>query len=176
MVTPSKGKLKSWKQKAHAYFHKFMMNPHSEHSIGLGFAIGTFINIIPLFGLSIIIALLIMLLFRKVNRVSLLAALAFWNPFTLPPVYVASGFLGVLLMNRVPFLQQLVERIPLPSWNLPFLSSFLSAGWKFLLGNMILAVLLTIGSYWATRLLVRWYRQEQEQHTIWRMDNGKKLL
>ena len=176
MATPSKGKLKSWKEKAHAYFHKFMMNPHSEHSIGLGFAIGTFINVIPTFGLSIILALIIMLLFRKVNRVSLLAALVFWNPITLPPVYVASGFLGVFLMDWIPFLQQLVEKIPLPAWNIPFLSSFFSTGWKFLLGNAVLAVVLTIGSYWATRLLVRWYRREQEQHTILRMDGGKKLL
>ncbi len=151
------------KERGKLYLHELMSNPHSEHSVGLGFAIGTFINIIPTFGISILIALLIMLLFKKVNKISLVAALAFWNPLTLAPVYVASYQTGKVLFDFVPLLGRALEILPRFQYSLPWFDGIYDVSGRFIFGNVLLAICISLGSYVMVRSLTRWYRRKKEQ-------------
>ncbi|MBA3064624.1 DUF2062 domain-containing protein, partial [Candidatus Woesearchaeota archaeon] len=52
----------------------------SPHSIALGFAIGTFIAILPTLGFTYLIAIIVMLVYAKESKIALFGALLLWNP------------------------------------------------------------------------------------------------
>ena len=74
----------------------------SPHSIALGFAIGTFIAISPTFGLGIFIGLFIIFIFKKISKISLLIALAIWNPLTLLAVHPINYKIGNFILSNAP--------------------------------------------------------------------------
>lgn len=67
----------------------------SPHQIALSFAVGTFIELLPAFGLKTMISLGVLTAFRSLNRLALLAAIALWNSFLLAPIYGVSYSLGI---------------------------------------------------------------------------------
>ena len=82
-------KLKKWVQEA-------IEERTDPHDIALGFALGLFIGILPTPGIGIVLCLL-MVLFFKVNKLSILAGFALINPVTLPFILAAILFIGTTL-------------------------------------------------------------------------------
>ena len=135
------------------HFHEFMKTDTSEHSVALGFAIGTFINIVlPIPGINILVALFIFFLFKKVNKFSLFVALVVWNAFTLLPVYYLSYKIGNFLFASTP----------IAKYNIVILNQIYNFSRRYLIGNVILAFIISPLSYFIVKKIVRVYREEKK--------------
>jgi uncharacterized protein (DUF2062 family) len=111
----------------------------SPQSIALAFAVGTFISVLPTPGLNLVLATLLASLFKQLNRTGLLAAIAVWNAFVVAPIYVLSHKVGA---------------------SLPILSGHnLAIG--FLVGNMLLAVVITAVSYLVVQSGISRYKTQK---------------
>lgn len=106
-------------------------------TIALGFAIGTFLAILPLFGMSIVLGFGVVVLWKSISKIALFAALAIWNPLTLIPVYLASIKIGDAIFGAAPVLE----------FELTFMENAFHFSRRFLVGNLLMAVFLTIASY-----------------------------
>ena len=110
----------------------------SPQSIALAFAIGTFISVLPTPGLNLVLATLLASLFKQLNRTGLLAAIAVWNAFVVAPIYVLSHKVGT---------------------SLPILSNQnLAIG--FLVGNLLLALVITAVSYLIVQMGISRYKKQ----------------
>ena len=69
------------------------------HQIAMSFAVGTFIEILPAFGLKTLISVGVLSAFRSMNRLALLAAIALWNSFLIAPIYGMSYALGIKFLK-----------------------------------------------------------------------------
>jgi len=119
----------------------------SPHSIALGFAIGSFIAIMPTPGFNLLLGLLIAVVFRKVNRISLFAAIFFWNPLFTASLIPPSLKIGGFLFSNTPSVDV----------DITLFSRIFHFTQKFLVGISILALLLSVASYAAIRLLAEAY-------------------
>ncbi|PIR53163.1 hypothetical protein COU76_02660 [Candidatus Peregrinibacteria bacterium CG10_big_fil_rev_8_21_14_0_10_49_10] len=137
------------RQKVHSYLYQVNAVKSSEHAIALGFAIGSFLAIIPLFGLSVLFAMLVVLLYKDVNKLALFGAIAFWNPFTLIPVYYASFEIGDFLFGNAPIIE----------YDLTFADHVFSFTRRFLAGNALLAFGLSCLAYTLMRCYVKYVRK-----------------
>ena len=94
--------LRRVKEKLKRHFHEVARSRKSSHSIALGFAVGTFISILPTPGLNLILGLLVALIYEKINKYSLVISIFFWNTLTLSPIYILSFKIGDLLFGDLP--------------------------------------------------------------------------
>jgi len=152
MINISKMQKEKIKEKIKKHFHEIMKVKHSDHSIALGFAIGTFISILPTPGLSILLGLLVVLIFKKVNKFSLFIGLIVWNTFTLIPIYWMSYKIGDLLFGSVPVVK----------YNIVLLDNIYNFSRRFIVGNFILALIISPLSYFITKKLVKLYRKKKK--------------
>ena len=129
------------------HFIEVLKIKKSPHSLALGFAIGTFISIIPTPGLNILIGLLILTIFPKVSKLSLLGAIFFWNPVLTIPIYTLAYKLGDIIFSNEPIIR----------FNIVFLDYVYNLSRRLLLGSLILATFFSILSYFIVRILVRKY-------------------
>ncbi len=149
--------LTRWKNKLVEYIKEVLQPKHTPHSIALGFAIGTFIGILPLPGIHLLLAALIALTYKKVNKLAIFIGIFFWNPITLPVIYYLSYKIGDLLFASTPVVD----------YEFSFLEQIYHITRRFLLGNVILAVGASIISYFLVRKGVQEYQQKnQEQPEI----------
>mgnify|MGYP003349229948 CR=1 FL=1 len=114
-------------------------------AIAAGFSVGTFVSILPEPGFSVFIAFIIVLIFKRISKIAIFVAMAFWNPVTLIPVYVASYELGRFLLKGVA-----TEEYTMSVLNRVYYFSN-----DFLLGNLIVAVVLSIVFYGLTFAVVK---------------------
>ncbi len=120
----------------------------SPHSIALGFAIGTFIAILPTLGFTYLIAIIVMLAYAKESKIALFGALLLWNPFVLFPIYTLSYRLGDFILKGSPAI-----------YPLQGIEQFRYSTLKFLAGNFIIAVFFSVTSYFIIRKLVSYSRK-----------------
>jgi len=108
----------------------FITANHEPKQIALGVAIGVFIGISPLYGLQTAIALLIVLLMPKINKVSVILG----TQISLPPIYIF-----ICLINHR--IGKFVLRKPCSPLSLPALGDFTR-------GNLIDTFMsLSVGSF-----------------------------
>ena len=121
------------------------------HSIASGFAIGTFISILPLPGFNILIATALVLMFKRISKIAIFVAMAIWNPITLIPVYYSSYQLGILIFkNR-----------PTEEFNLSILNRVYYFTNDFIIGNIILSFVIALISFYITFDIVKFYREKK---------------
>ena len=135
-------------KKIKEHFKEVLGIKTSPHSIALGFAIGTFIAILPTFGFTYLIAIIVMLVYAKESKIALFGALLLWNPFVLFPVYTLSYRLGDFILTGSPAI-----------YPLQGIEQFRYATLRFLVGNFIIAVLFSLTSYFIIRKLVSYSRK-----------------
>ena len=129
-------------------FYELACTNTSEHDIALGFAIGTFISItIPVVGF--LVGLAIAAVFKKINKLSLLGSIVLWNPFFLIPIYALSYEIGNLFFDSPP----------VTVYNIKIINHIINFSKRYLLGNIILAVTISIASYFMVRFAVIEYRK-----------------
>ncbi|MBU0979625.1 MAG: DUF2062 domain-containing protein [Nanoarchaeota archaeon] len=133
------------------HFHEVLKTKKSAHSIALGFAIGTFIAVLPTFGFGLLVGFLIILIFKRVNKFSLIGAFIIWNPLTLALLYYLSYELGNLLFGPKP----------LVNIDLTIFEQAYHFTLRFLVGNAILAVIFAVTSYFLVRKIVMSYQKRE---------------
>jgi uncharacterized protein (DUF2062 family) len=121
---------------------------HTPREIAGSFAVGTFITMLPTLGTGFLLFLVIVAVTNRVSKLALFASVLVFNPVVKWGVYVASFALGALLLG------------PVESASRTAVS--LNAGpdilVRLVVGNLILAILATVGSYAAVYRLVVRYR------------------
>lgn len=138
-----------WKEKLKNYALDIFTEKTTPHSIALGFAIGTLISILPTPGFNLLLALLVSVISKKVNQVSLFIGVLFWNPLTAPVIYYLSYKLGDLIFGATPIIM----------YDISFMEQVYQFTRRFLVGNILIAVAFTIISYF----LVRWGATEYQE-------------
>ena len=128
----------------------------SPHSIAAGFAMGTFIAVLPTFGFGILIGLLVLIIFKKISKLSLLVSFAFWNPFVLLSLYPLSYTIGDFILGD----------LPVRMYNIPILNQVFVHSKIFLVGSFILALILSIISYILILILAYKYQKKQLEPLI----------
>jgi len=135
-------------KKLKEHFKEVLGIKTSPHSIVLGFAIGTFIAILPTLGFTYLIATIVMLVYAKESKIALFGALLIWNPFVLFPIYTLSYRLGDFILSGFP------EVYPLQ-----VIGQFRYTTLRFLIGNFIIAMLFSVTSYFILRKLISYSRK-----------------
>lgn len=121
---------------------------YSPREIAGSFATGVFITMLPTWGIGVLMFFLLVRIFDWINKIAIFASVIVFNPVVKWGVYAGSFTLGVLLLGPV-------EGVT------PGQISF-SAGpeivVRLLVGNLILAVVATVPSYFIVHRLVVRYR------------------
>jgi len=115
------------------------------HEIALGFALGTFIALLPTFGFSVLLGLLLIFLFPNTNRPAVFLSLAVWNPIVQIPIYAASFYVGTMLFGNMPVVQ----------YDLELLNQAYTFTRRFLVGHLLISTLLTIVAYITAYITMR---------------------
>ena len=109
----------------------------SPHSIAMGFALGTLVAILPTFGLGVFIGLALLLVFKKVSKVSMMISFVVWNPLVLALMYPLDYAVGNYVLLNFPARMYKVELL-----NRIFFYSR-----RFLVGSVINAVIISVICY-----------------------------
>ena len=124
---------------------------HTPREIAASFAIGTFITMLPTLGTGLLLFVVIAFLFSRINRIALFASVLVFNPMVKWGVYAASFTLGVFLLGPVP--------------GISMADVSLTAGpdivIRLVVGNLILAVVATVPSYFIVLRLATRYQSSQ---------------
>ncbi|WKN42807.1 DUF2062 domain-containing protein [Tunicatimonas pelagia] len=139
------------REKIVQFIERLIQPESSSQAIALSFSLGTLIAILPTPGFGIFIGLLLILVFRMLNKIAMVLAITMWNPLLQLPVYYASYWLGSVLLNRSA--PTVIEE----SW-ITLLTRHTQA---FLVGNSVLAALISVFSYIMVVQLVSYYRKRR---------------
>jgi uncharacterized protein len=135
------------------HFHEVLKIKKSPHSIAMGFAIGTFIAILPTFGLGLILGLIVVLIYRNVSKIALVAAFIVWNPLILTPIYFFSYQVGDFIFGELPVVE----------YDIKFFERIYNLTRRVLVGNTIISALFSIMSYFLVKRLSAAYQKRKSQ-------------
>lgn len=131
--------------------HDVVHQESSPESIAAGFAVGIAIGVLPSPGFGTILALALVLLFPKLSKLAVFAGLAVLNPLIEIPLFGVSLFLGSWLLGSPQ----------VPVHDLSIIQQIMSQFEAFLLGNLIIAVILTTTAYFSVLYAVRALRKKK---------------
>ena len=134
------------------HFEEIVRIKTSKKAIAFGFAIGTFISILPIPGFSVLIGTALIFIFRRVSKIAIFLAMAIWNPVTLIPIYYFSYDVGMYFLRS----------IDTKKYTLTVLNRVYFFTNDFLLGNLILAIVISGLSYYITYSIVKTSKQKKE--------------
>jgi len=140
-----------------------LQNPaRTPHLKALSVGIGVFIAISPFMGFHFIMAFAILAMYRKLDRVLVLAFTMLNNWWTMVPIYGLGLWIGGALTGHTGFRADTVQ------WDMFRLSKFIQGDGirygvtvlkpmilPFMVGNMVLAVIASVGAYYFVRSLLK---------------------
>lgn len=132
------------------YLKQLVKIETSPHLIALGFAIGTFIAIIPSFGIDIPLAIFISLIFPKINKVTLFASFMVWNPLIVIPLYGLGYKIGYLVFGDVTPIK----------FNIIIIESIYEHSIRFITGISIISAVLAVISYFVVKKTAKIYQSK----------------
>ena len=136
-------------------WQQFIDSNATPGNIAAAFALGTLISVLPTPGLNIALASGLTMLFKSLNRVGLFAAIGVWNAIVVAPLYALSYRVGDWLFADS------VWSLPLtmPAW----MGTAVSFAQNFLIGNLLVAITITLASYAAVYKLAAWQQNKKGQ-------------
>ena len=134
------------------YFKKIIKIKKSPHAIALGFSVGSFIALIPTLGFAYLIGLGVLFILPRINKFSLFIGIAFWNPLILVPVYRYGYLLGSSILGDLPGC----------TFSFSFNSDIIKLSSRFLLGNFIIASLLSLLSYFIIYFIIKYIGKQKK--------------
>ncbi|WP_138007044.1 DUF2062 domain-containing protein [Halalkalirubrum salinum] len=143
-----KGRLAAYRARVRSALEAAFNESHTPHEIGLSFAIGIFITTLPTLGLGYGVFVVLAYFFSWVNKLALIAAAIVLNPATKPFVHAASYQISGFF-----FSPRTVE-----PFNIVLLDAAVNIVRRILIGNLIIATVLSIVSYLLVRKLTIGYR------------------
>lgn len=124
---------------------------HSPQQVARSFAMGVFITALPTFGVGVLAFGVIAAISESVSKLALVASVVVLNPVAKWGVYAASFWLGVQLLGPP-------EGITVTTVSFSAAPDVVS---RLLLGNLIIAVVLTIAGYaFAFRVIREMHERE----------------
>ncbi|MEO9804751.1 MAG: DUF2062 domain-containing protein [Reichenbachiella sp.] len=144
------------------HFIEVLKTKTSDRSVALGYALGSFIAISPTPGISILLGIAMVAIFKRLNKLSLFFAMAIWNVWTLSPIYWLSYKIGEAIFGEIPVVRFEFEQ----------LDRVFDYTLRFMVGNLILSVPISILSYYFVLWLVRKVRTSRSN----RDSNRKKVM
>ncbi len=142
--------IRKYKKRLKKYIYEMLSAKRSEHSIALGFSIGSFFCILPTIGFTLWLFILISLIFKKINKLALFGSLVVWNPLLLFPIYYLAYKLGNLIYGTAPVV----------SYNVVFTYHIYNVSRRFLAGDLILAVIISVAGYFIVRVVMKKYKKQ----------------
>ena len=150
---------RNWLRKQIERLHALTDSPHS---IALGFALGTFLGFLPLFGIKTLLSIALAWIFRS-NRIAAIIGVTLHDlllPFT-PLLLRLEYQMGYWLLSRPhQFAPDLELKHPsfsgIFSWN-----NMVHSGGPLLLGSVLLGLPLGLAGYFAMGGMVRTYRKRR---------------
>ncbi|WP_422361419.1 DUF2062 domain-containing protein [Reichenbachiella sp.] len=130
------------------HFLEVLRTKTSDHSVAMGFAVGSFVAILPTPGVSILIGIIIVAIFKKINKYALFLAMIVWNIWTLAPIYWASYEIGQAIFGNTEVVV----------WEFEQLDQAFEYTRRFLIGNLFLSIPISILSYFLMKAGVRRYK------------------
>jgi len=124
----------------------------SPHIIALSFAIGSFIAILPLFGLGIPIALAVAFSYKKLNKIAIMSSFVLWSPLLVVPLMTLSYQIGDWFFGSAEVVK----------YNFNILNYILTFSRRFLIGHSILTVIGSVLSYFLMRIAINYYYQRKK--------------
>ena len=123
---------------------KILSSHSSTHYSALSFAIGAFISIIPTPVFGVFIGIGLTMIFKKLDKVSLIIAFVVLNPIFISPLYAVGFFIGKITFGAEPithFANQTINNI-------------LTYSKDFLFGITVVSFICSIISYFVVRSMV----------------------
>ncbi len=111
------------------------------HEIALGFSIGVFLGLVPMAGIEYLIALLIIFLFKHINKLFLFAGMAVFNPIISAPFVYYGHRLGGLILRPV---------FP-PDTPYGYIVELLHTSARILAGSIIIGCTMAVISYFIVK-------------------------
>lgn len=145
------GRIAKFIEKIKEHFIEILKTHRDTKSIALGFAIGTFVTILPTPGFNILIGLLIIFLFPYLNKYALFTSYFVFNGFVKTPIYILALNLGYLLFGTG-------KPIIYDTW----IETFSNAGLLFIFGVLILNIVISVSSYYVIHRIVETYRKHEK--------------
>lgn len=142
--------IKKYREKIKNYFKDISQIKATPKEIAIGFTIGTAIAVLPTFGLGPFIALLIILIFKRISKISLLFSFVVWNPFILISLYPLEYYIGDLAVGNPPTIK----------FKLEILNQIFVYSAKYLIGNIIVTIIICITSYFVIYYLVKKFHKK----------------
>lgn len=127
---------------------------HTPHQIAASFAIGIFVTTLPTGGLGVGLFFVFAALWSWVSKPAIFAAVAVLNPVVKPAVYVASFRLGGLVLGPWSIHSSEAGGVT---------SSARDAAQQLLVGNVLVAVSLSLASYVFLLYVTRKRRRHPQQ-------------
>jgi len=119
--------------------------------IARGFAIGTFFANFPTLGLELLIILPLLIIFKKISKISLLSAYVVWNPLITYPLAAVSYIIGDSILGSAPIV--LIE--------FTLFQGIIQFTIRYLLGSLILASFFATISYFVVFYLSKKYQNKE---------------
>jgi uncharacterized protein (DUF2062 family) len=127
------------------HFVEVLKSKKSEKSIAMGFAIGSFVALFPTPGFSTLIGLGVIAIFKRVNKLAVLLALALYNGVTVLPFYWASLEVGEFIFSKASTV----------TFEIEFFNEVYQYTRRFVVGNLMITMPYAYLSYyfalWVTR-------------------------
>lgn len=175
--------------KTKKYIVKLAKEKRTPHQTAIGFAIGTFVAILPSPGVNILFCVIAALIYRKINKLTLFGALAFWNTLLMIPIWVLGAKIGKFIVGdysgefKIHALNRLSDYI-LNNFPTTFninslLSKAFDIGVDVWVGTAILAVGISITSYFVVKYIAvkhsehSFFKHLRNMHKIVTKDHNK---
>ncbi|PSP80830.1 DUF2062 domain-containing protein [Halobacteriales archaeon QS_1_68_20] len=145
-----RARVAAYRDRVWTQLRKAFEEKHAPHEVAASFGLGTFITALPTLGTGLLLFPVFVYLSDRVSKLALLASVVVFNPVVKWGVYAASFWLGSELLG--PISVDTVVRLT-PAAGADVLA-------RLLVGNAVLAVVLSVAGYAVVLKLVRAYRQQ----------------
>jgi len=140
-----RGRLQSYHDRAREQLIAAFREDHTPRQVAASFALGMFVTALPTAGFGIGLFFVLVSIFSWISKPAIFAAVAVLNPVVKPAIYVASFQVGGLFVSAPSVTD--VE---------PTTETATVAVQQLLIGNVLIAVVLSVVSYgvvvWLTRV------------------------
>jgi uncharacterized protein (DUF2062 family) len=157
----------------HKAYERFIKIRGEPRDIALGFALGIFLGVSPMFGFQVWIAILLAALF-KWNKIAAALGTAISNPVTTPVIYAATYYVGSKLFNTGQILPAKL------AWDFDMLVRILTKTpqvfWAWTLGGVIIGLPLACFGYYVSYEAIVRYRTRLRQRVVERRKSLKERL
>lgn len=129
--------LNSYRNKVKKQINSALSEDHTPRETAFSAALGTFVTVLPTLGIGILFFLVISRLFDSINKIALFACVVVFNPAMKYPIYILSYQIGSVLISSTP--EKTVE--------VALTAQALDATKTMIIGNIFLAIVLSLTSY-----------------------------